>query len=269
VGEIIGYLSDPEDYWDSPTEEDVPKYAASTKAIRSVIEGSLRAQDCASSTERCTLEVDDMLKHNSDWGPKTTALPEDTHKGNVCDLVSLGLDILEEYLPHLKEILWKNSSAFRIEGQLGKVKARVDIPLQLNVQPISVPMYGASPDKREVIDKQIKAWYEAEVIEPLTSPWGFPCVVTYRNGKPRLVIDYRKLNVHTVPNEFPIPRQTEMIQALSGAQVLSSFDALVRFTQLEMCEEAKEKTTFQCHWGYGNSTECPLDFVMDHQYSSG
>jgi hypothetical protein len=81
----------------------------------------------------------------------------------------------------------------------------VDIPLQLNTQPISLPMYGASPAKREVIDKQMKAWFEVEVIEPSTSPWGFPCVVTYRNSKPRLVIDHHKLNAQTILDEFPIP----------------------------------------------------------------
>jgi hypothetical protein len=110
-------------------------------------------------------------------------------------------------------------------------------------------MYGASPAKREVIDKQIDAWFEAEVIEPSVSPWGFPCVVVYRNGKLRLVVDYRKLNERTVPDEFPIPRQSEILQALSGAQVLSSFDALAGFTQLEMAEDAKEKTAFRSHRG--------------------
>ena len=66
-------------------------------------------------------------------------------------------------------------------------------------------MYGASPAKREVIDKQMKTWFEADVIEPSVSPWGFPVVISYRNGKPRLVIDYRKLNAKTIPVEFPIP----------------------------------------------------------------
>jgi hypothetical protein len=100
-----------------------------------------------------------------------------------------------------------------------------------------------------VIDKQIKTWFEVEVIEPSTSPWGFSCVVTYRNGKPCLVIYYQKLNAMTIPDEFPIPRQTEIIQALSGSQVLSSFNTLVGFTQLEMADSMKEKTAFCSHLG--------------------
>lgn len=53
----------------------------------------------------------------------------------------------------------------------------------------------------------------------------------------------------TIPDEFPIPRQNEIIQTLSGSQVLSSFDALAGFTQLEMADKEKEKTAFQCHLG--------------------
>jgi hypothetical protein len=258
AGEIVGYLKDPETYWDSPNETELPKYEASAVGIKSIIEGSLRAQDLASAVEKPTPETDDMLEDDPNWGPKTMALPEDPFEGDVCDLVSLGPDIPPEILPKVKEVLWKNSAAFRIGGRLGKVEARVNIPLQPDTQPISVPMYGASPAKREVIDKQVKAWFEAEVVEPSVSPWGFPCVVTYRNGKPRLVIDYRKLNTHTIPDEFPIPRQSEIIQALSGAQVLSPFDALAGFTQLEMAKEAKEKTAFRCHLGLWQFKRMPF-----------
>lgn len=68
-------------------------------------------------------------------------------------------------------------------------------------------MYSASPAKREVIAEQMKKWFETDVIEPSSSPWGFPVVVVYRFGKPRLVVDYHKLNNLTIPDEFPIPRK--------------------------------------------------------------
>jgi hypothetical protein len=74
-------------------------------------------------------------------------------------------------------------------------------------------------------------------------------VVIYWNGKPRLAVDYRRLNERTIPDEFLIPRQSEILQALSGSQVPSSFDVLTGFTQLEMAEDAKEKTVFRSHCG--------------------
>jgi hypothetical protein len=83
-------------------------------------------------------------------------------------------------------------------------------------------------------------------------------VVVFRNGKPRLAVDYRKLNAETVADEFPIPRQSDIIQALLGAQVLSSFDALAGFNQVEMEEEAREKTAFRSHRGLWQFKRMPF-----------
>ena len=171
-------------------------------------------------------------------------MPEDPVSGDVDKLVNLGPDIPEEYQGRLSEVLRRNAAAFGVDGRLGQIKARVQIPLLPDTQPISEPMYGTLPAKREVMDQQLKTWFEAGVIEPSVSLWEFPALVVYRNGKPCLAIDYWKLNARTILDEFPIPRQSEIIQALSGAQVLSSFDALAGFTQLEMADDAKEKTAF-------------------------
>lgn len=263
TGDIIGYLLNPEEDLDRPrTEEEWAKYAASADSIRAMVEGTLRAQDLADAPPKNNFVPtgDDKLEGEENWGPKTTEVPDpDPVTGiDVTELVNLGEDIPDDIRPRLEEVLRKNVLAFGVDGRLGHVDARVPVNLKPGTQPISVPMYTASPAKREVIDKQMKLWFEAGVIEPSTSPWGFPIVVVYRNGKPRCVIDYRKLNAETIPDEFPIPRQTEIIQSLSGAQVLSSFDALAGFTQLEMADEEKEKTAFRSHLGLWQFRRMPF-----------
>ena len=106
-------------------------------------------------------------------------------------------------------------------------------------------MAGSSPEKRSIINEQIDTWFKQGVIEPSKSLWSVPVVIAYHNGKPRFCVDYRKLNAVTIPDEFPILRQSEILTSLSGAQVLSSLDALSRFTQLELAEEDIEKTAFR------------------------
>ena len=155
-------------------------------------------------------------------------------------------------------MLQKNTQASGIDGGLGHVDGKVLIPVCPGTTPTSLPMYGASPTKREVINHQVKAWFESGVIEPSVSPWGFPVLVVYRNGKARLVVDYRKLNANTIPDEFPIPWQSEIIQAWLGSQVLSSFDALAGFTQLEIQEEECKKTAFRCHLGLWQFQRMPF-----------
>lgn len=247
VGNVVGHLVQPESL-DSPSGELLEKCVAAADAMRNVIGSTLREQDLATSHSAPKAHAD-QLDEDANWGPKTSSVPEDPLFGDVAGLVNLGPDIPADVLPRLTEVLKRNANAFGVNGRLGQVDAQVDVPLKAGLHPVSVPMYGASPAKREVIDKQVNAWFEASVIEPSKSPWGFPVVVVYRNGKPRLVVDYRKLNAMTIPDEFPIPRQTEIIQALSGSQVLSSFDALAGFTQLEMLDEHKERTAFRCHLG--------------------
>ncbi|KAF8995272.1 hypothetical protein BDZ89DRAFT_971846, partial [Hymenopellis radicata] len=120
------------------------------------------------------------------WGPKLAALPEEHSEEEVAKLVNLGPDIPEAIRPRLLALLKKREGAFGANGRLGHLKMEVPIPLKEGTTPISKPMYAASPLKREVIEKQMKDWFEKGVIEKSVSPWGFPCVVVFRNGKPRL-----------------------------------------------------------------------------------
>lgn len=159
-------------------------------------------------------------------------------------LVNYRPDVPEEYKERLDKVLKRNVEAFRVDGRLGHVDTKVPVNLTPGTEPISLPMYPTSPEKQRVIDEQLKSWFEKEVIEPSISPWGFPCLAVYHNGKPQVCVDYRKLNAETIADEFPIPGQAEILHVLSGAQVLSSFDTLAGFTQLEMKEEHQERTAF-------------------------
>jgi hypothetical protein len=98
-----------------------------------------------------------------------------------------------------------------------------------------------------VIKEQLEKWYHQGVIEPSISPWSAPVVIAYWNGKPRFCVDYRKLNAVMIADEFPIPRRSEILQSLLGAQVLSSLDVLAGFNQMEIAEEDIEKTALRTH----------------------
>ncbi|GJF00794.1 polyprotein [Phanerochaete sordida] len=185
-----------------------------------------------------------------EWGPKTAEAPDPTIYPSEKMQEILDVGAVPE---HLKEKVWemlrRRQKAFSFDGRLGHLPTRVHIRTVDGLQPIAVPMYGSSPAKRLVIEEQLKKWFEQDVIEPSISPWSAPVVIAYRNGKPRFCVDYRKLNAQTVSDEFPIPRQSEILAALSGAQVLSSLDALAGFTQMEFEESEREKTAFRTHLG--------------------
>ena len=90
-------------------------------------------------------------------------------------------------------------------------------------------------------------WIQLAVIEPFKSPWAAPDFVVYRNGKPHMIIDYRKLDEIAISDEFPLPKQKDILQALRGSQWLSTLDTLAGFTQVEVEPKESEKLAFQMH----------------------
>src|SRR5260370_36505296 len=94
--------------------------------------------------------------------------------------------------------------------------------------------------------------------QTLKEPWAAPVVIVYCNGKPQFCVDYHKLNSVTIPDKFPIPWQLEILQALSGAQVLTTLDALARFNQLSITEEDQEKTGLRSHLGLHQFKHVPF-----------
>jgi hypothetical protein len=92
-------------------------------------------------------------------------------------------------------------------------------------------------------------WIQLGVIEPSKSPWVAPAFIVCRNGKPRMVVDYRKLNEVAIADEFPLPKQDKILQALSGSQWLTTVYALAGFTQLEIEAKEREKLAFRTHRG--------------------
>ena len=90
---------------------------------------------------------------------------------------------------------------------------------------------------------------ELGVIKPSRSPWAAPVFIIYHNSKLRMVIDLWKFNERVIPDEFPLPKQEDTIQALNGSQWLTTLDALSGFTQLTMSDSAVENLPFQMHQG--------------------
>ena len=75
-----------------------------------------------------------------------------------------------------------------------------------------------------------------------------------------MVIDYRKLNEIAISDEFPLPKQEDILQALEGSQWLSTLDALAGFTQVEVEPKEREKLAFQMHRGLWQFVRMPFGY---------
>ena len=194
-------------------------------------------------------------------GPKTAEMPVvPTSSTRLLEEVDISPNLTQTQVQQVQEILERRKEVFGLDGRLGHYKEEVKIPLLPNMKPISIPPFQASPANREVIDKQMDAWIELGVIEPSRSPWGAPVFIAYRNNKPRMVIDLRRLNEQVVADEFPLPRQDEILQSLEGSQYLTTLDALAGFTQLSISPEDREKLAFRSHRGLYQFKRMPFGY---------
>jgi len=246
--EILGKALEMDVLDNNPNEEMNKQIMAFTNFTKAVMRSFKKTGNDQTKEEREYAEN----QPESPPGPKTAEPPEfeDIPKEQLISALDINPKLTREQKAKLSKILTINHQAFSLDGRIGKYEGiNYEIKLEPDASPVSLPPYSASPEKREAIDKQLDKWYSQEVIEASDSPWGAPVIVVYRNGKPRVCIDYRRINAVSQPDEYPLPKQTDILQALMGSQWLSTFDALSGFQQVEVKEEHKPLTAFRCHRG--------------------
>ena len=103
-----------------------------------------------------------------------------------------------------------------------------------------MPMHFKT-DLREKLDK----FLEHELIEPCHSPYSAPAILVPRkNGKLRLVINYRQLNKQTIKSSWPIPSIEEIFETSEGSFYFSTIDMSWGFYQLHIEEASQDYTAF-------------------------
>lgn len=98
-----------------------------------------------------------------------------------------------------------------------------------NNQPVTAKPYKISPTERTKIDSIVKEWKRLVIVTETNSSYSSPVLlVTKKDGEPRLVVDYRKLNQQTIKKTFPVADIDDLLQGLTEAKT----------------EEAKHKSAF-------------------------
>lgn len=134
--------------------------------------------------------------------------------------------------------------SFEVEG-LGKTSL-LKHPIDTNeARPVKQRHYPISPAKQNEMYAEIDRMLSLGVIEPSRSPWNSPIVIVRKHcGKPRLCLDSRALNEVTVKDAYPLPNIDGILSRLGDTYFISAIDLKDAFWQIELDNDAKEKTAF-------------------------
>ena len=112
-------------------------------------------------------------------------------------------------------------------------------------EPIKQRPYPLNPDRRAFVYKKIQEMENEGLIEPSNSNWASPIVLPKKkNGEYRLCVDFRKLNLNTVSDAYPMPDLKNLLRKVNGAKVFSTLDLNSGYWQVEVKEESRPMTAF-------------------------
>ena len=221
----------------NPTDDCIFLHEKTNLAITSRI----RSEDVSSSiTEEVKGEVCNAAEEKE--MEKSEKLPDELR-----NLMSrMKVSMTDEEKEKVEKMLKTHREVFACSGEsLGRteitkhsIKTRSEMPIKQHVR--RPPFH-----LKEEADGEVQKMLKQDVIEPSESPWASPVVlVRKKDNSLRYCIDYRKLNSVTVKDSYPLPRIDESLDSLGGSKFFSTLDLASGYWQIELDEDAKQKSAF-------------------------
>ena len=109
-------------------------------------------------------------------------------------------------------------------------------------------MIPLSPEEQkevlEFVDEQLTKGYIRLSKSEQMSPMFF---IPKKDGRKRMVQDYRYLNKHTVRNNYPLLHNSQLVDKLKGLQYFMKIDLRWGYINIWIKEGDKWKAAFVCH----------------------
>ena len=128
-------------------------------------------------------------------------------------------------------------------GHVDQISHRIETG---DAKPISLPSHRIPIHLRAKAKEMINKLRNEDVIERSQSEWKFPVVLVKKPDSEdlRVAIDYRKLNLVSRKDAFPMPRVDECLEKVGGAKVFSVIDCYSGYYMVDVAAEHREKTAF-------------------------
>lgn len=138
------------------------------------------------------------------------------------------------------------------------------IPTPIDLPPINQKNYRLPFTHKEIINVTVQELLDSNIIEHSNSPWNSPLLVVDKKPGPdghkkhRVVVDFRKLNSHTIGDAYPLPRIDDILDQLSTAKYFTTLDLASGYHQVPIDPNDIEKTAFSSPLGHFHFLRMPF-----------
>jgi hypothetical protein len=158
-------------------------------------------------------------------------LPDDLTEEQRC--------VATEFIRNRKDVF--SASEFDL-GRTDLVQHRIDTG---NNRPFKQQLRRHPLAYLSVIDDHVNDMLRNDVIEPAASPWTSNVVLVRKpDGSLRFCIDYRRLNLLTYKDNYPLPRIDTCLQSFGGCKFFSTLDLRAGYWQTVIDPRDRDKTAF-------------------------
>ena len=122
--------------------------------------------------------------------------------------------------------------------------------IQTSGPPVFSKFRRLAPDKLAAAKHTFAELERLGICQKASSPWASPLhIVTKKDGTLRPCGDYRRLNIKTEPDHYPLPNITDLTSFLNGAAIFSRLDLLKGYYQVPMHPDDIPKTAVTTPFG--------------------
>lgn len=170
----------------------------------------------------------------------------------------------EEYLK-IRNLCYQYRDIFHCDGIPLSFTNQIKHEIKLTDEsPIYTKSYRYPEIHKTEVKTQVNKMLNDGIIQHSNSPWSSPIWIVpkkldaSKKRKWRIVIDFRKLNLKTVDDKFPLPNITDILDKLGRAKYFSTLDLANGFHQIEMKNEDIPKTAFSTDTGHYEFKRLPF-----------
>ena len=208
--------------------------------------------------EECQ-EVKGEKEAKEEKGNKKEAKVKPSKVEEVFNMAQVKANWSPQHITHLKRLLREWQHVWECPetlGRTGKGEHRVDTGM---APPIAQPLRRAAWAEKDFIQGEVQKMKKQKIVVESESPWSSPPVlVKKKDGSVRFCVDYRKLNEVTTPDQYPLPRIDDVLDALENGRYFSVIDLKSGYWQIPMKAEDAEKTAFRTADGLFHFTVMPF-----------